>query len=308
MDIRWNQAADAVEAAIGRFSVALSGKSLPCGCTAGDKANFNPAQPRDEFGRWTDTGPGRPQSDRSRLFSAGLPSDCAREVAEAELRCLEYWMSLDIGPSLRGKSPRDCVRGLVSERCGGSPVRYRNESRQIAFKEADMAPKWSRVPELDRALIDAVTNRDYERPLEICDRYCEEHPTDPEGYSSRCKLHQLMDEHGQALTDFNLVLRHTPRPNAGHFAIRAQILMRLGRWHEALPDLDRVEQMDEDDWFGDYNRLQRAKCHLMLGDLDAAEAECDRIADDYTYPGFMDKLAGSKFDVLERIAAIRAGG
>ena len=58
MDPRWNRAANAVEAALLRFRGAVINASTACRCGHDGKANFNPAQPRDEFGRWTDAGSG----------------------------------------------------------------------------------------------------------------------------------------------------------------------------------------------------------------------------------------------------------
>ena len=163
------------------------------------------------------------------------------------------------------------------------------------------------VPELDRALKNLGTLQDLAYAQAACDNYCQRNPDEPEGFDARRYLHMRAGRLTAALADANEVIRLRKPPHPGDFMGRADILAKLGRWREAIADFHRVNEFDPTGWFEAYPALRRAECHLMLGDLAAAEAECDRIADDYTFPGFMGKLAGSKFDVLDRIAAIRSG-
>lgn len=166
---------------------------------------------------------------------------------------------------------------------------------------------WSTIPELNAVLEIAAREKRFDEAMRVCERYCAEHPQDGEGFVARARLHLMMKRFDLQLMDVEAWIRLTPAPHAGQFAIRAGALMKLGRWHEALADWDRVEAGDVDAWFGPYVDLRRAECHLGLGDLDAVERACAAVPDDYTLPGFMGQLQGSKFDMLDEVARRRDG-
>jgi len=111
----------------------------------------------------------------------------------------------------------------------------------------------------------------------------------------------------EALADQDTCIRLDRAPNAAHYAARARLLKGLKRWPQALADWQNVADLDHTHWFGPYPHLMRAECFLALGDLDAAEAECDLVPDDYTFPGFMGKTKGSKWEVLDAVATRRRG-
>jgi hypothetical protein len=93
------------------------------------KAGFNPDEPRDEHGRWTTAGdaavtstPAPPQTAQI-VIPEGLTPDCVAEYLWAYHRCSELANDGAFGPrSGFGNSMSQCIRGMVSARCGGNPV------------------------------------------------------------------------------------------------------------------------------------------------------------------------------------------
>ncbi|WP_147385658.1 hypothetical protein [Oleomonas cavernae] len=171
-----------------------------------------------------------------------------------------------------------------------------------------MSFPYSIVPVLDRALRSARETKLYDEALIICDGYCNDNPTDANGYSARSILLSMKKDPMSALADRDRAIRlRAGAPAAGDYSSRGRLLMELRRWREAIEAWKAVSALDHTGWFESYPALMQAECHLLLGEIEAAEAICEEIPDDYTFPGFRGLLAGSKFEILDDIATIRRG-
>ncbi len=84
---------------------------------------------------------------------------------------------------------------------------------------------------------------------------------------------------------------------------RATVLMRLGRYHEALAEFDHCGR-------GDCTIAHscRATCHAYLGNLDEALAECARISDDHCMPDIFGQFGGTKAQITETARRIASAG
>lgn len=85
------------------------------------KAGYNPAESRDASGRWTTDGSTASVSNDNAPLFASL--GCEQERLEAQIRCRILRATGKLGPySGFGSSVGQCIRGMVSARCGGNPT------------------------------------------------------------------------------------------------------------------------------------------------------------------------------------------
>lgn len=110
---------------------------MPADTLLGDFAGsarkgYDPNQPRDWHGRWTDSGHGTPDAAIEPIKDPGKPpnhnptprpsrEECNREWERAAATCKSLLERGQIRPgSPWGATPSDCECGLVSEACGGN--------------------------------------------------------------------------------------------------------------------------------------------------------------------------------------------
>ena len=140
---------------------------------------------------------------------------------------------------------------------------------------------------------------DPHRFLQLAEEYIQRYPEEPGGYDTRADAWDVLGHLDRALEDFSTSLSR--RPIAITFERRAQILRRLGRYQEAIDDLNRSEAMAPDNWGETFAPLYRADCHACLGNEAAALADCDRLPNDHWTPGMHDTPAGNKEAVIKEI-------
>src|SRR5262249_47280775 len=90
-------------------------------------------------------------------------------------------------------------------------------------------------------------------------------------------------------------------PSDTTYEARAMVLRDLGRYREAIEDFDRAQALDPKGWLKAHGPLFRAHTHALLGNLEAALADCATIERPSQALGFRGAPSGSKEQVTEKI-------
>lgn len=138
--------------------------------------------------------------------------------------------------------------------------------------------------------------------LRIAEDTIRKYPDDTEGYEHCANYYSEMERYDEALRYLDKVLELDPEKIVIQFE-RGTILLCAGRYREALQALDEVGPTDGE-WFGDVMLVSRATCHAYLGDLEAALAECAKIADDYYFPSLYGEFGGTKAQIIETVRRV----
>jgi tetratricopeptide (TPR) repeat protein len=139
----------------------------------------------------------------------------------------------------------------------------------------------------------------------IANETIEAYPDDPEGYWDHAHYAIEMEWFDYALSDLTKALA-LDRDPVIRFT-RATVLLRLGRYHEALAEFDQCGRQGE----RMYNTIMhacRATCHAYLGDPEAALAACAKMRDDHFLPDIFGQFGGTKAHVTEAARRIASQG
>ena len=156
-----------------------------------------------------------------------------------------------------------------------------------------------------------LLRRDPRAYIAMIDRELAETPNDSNLYFDR---HQGWDSLGdlhRALEDINRAI--AIEDDSISRACQGRLLMRLGRYREALAMLARGEAMDTpEQWAGMWGPHYQATCHAHLGEEAEAMAACDKLEDDDWLPGLHGTPRGDKAEVRAELrrrarAAVAAG-
>src|ERR1041385_179998 len=129
-----------------------------------------------------------------------------------------------------------------------------------------------------------------EQYLRIAEETIRKYPDDIEGYSDCADCYIEMEQYDEALRHLDQAILLDPDALLLPFE-RAAMLRRAGRYWDALVAFDGCEK--DEQRLGDIFYANRATCHAYLGDLDAALAECAKIADDYKSHSIYGEFGGS---------------
>jgi tetratricopeptide (TPR) repeat protein len=140
--------------------------------------------------------------------------------------------------------------------------------------------------------------------LDLADELIRSNPDSPDGYFSRSQAWDSLGRKDLALADLNKTL--SLEQHWVNYESRGVLLRELGRYREALDDLNRAEATDPERWAGGFGPLFRAECHARLGDETAALADCARLPDDHWTPGPFGSLAGNKAEVIAQVRRLAA--
>ena len=140
-----------------------------------------------------------------------------------------------------------------------------------------------------------------EQYLRIAEETIRRYPGDLEGYEDCANYYIEIAQYDEALRYLDEALAIDPGEMVISFE-RATVLQRAGRYQEALRAFDGCQQ--DEQWFGDILYANRATCYAKLGDLDAALAECTKIADDYRMPSIYGEFAGSKAQIIDTVRRV----
>ena len=127
------------------------------------------------------------------------------------------------------------------------------------------------------------------------------YPDDIEGYSDCADYYIEMEQYDDALRHLDQALAVDPEDPIIPFE-RATVLRRAGRYQEALQAFAGWDENERQ--FGDILYANLATCHAHLGDLEAALAECAKIADDYNFPSLYGEFGGSKAQIIETVKRV----
>jgi len=133
----------------------------------------------------------------------------------------------------------------------------------------------------------------------LAEQYLQRYPDDPEGYDMRADAWEVLGHLDRALDDMNASISRRPTPWA--FQHRALIYRAMGRYQDAIGDLDSFEAMAPEEWRGSFAPLFRADCHASLGNETAALADCERLSHDHWTPGMHGTPAGNRQSVIQEI-------
>ena len=139
--------------------------------------------------------------------------------------------------------------------------------------------------------------------LRIADDTIRQYPDDPEGYLDCVAFWMRSEQFDCALCDIDhaLALEDSPMTRLD----RAMVLRCLGRYREAIEELNRCEAMAPGVMAG-IVEVNRAACHARLGNLEAALADCSRLQDDYCLPGHYGAPGGTKSQITETVRRLAA--
>jgi tetratricopeptide (TPR) repeat protein len=140
-----------------------------------------------------------------------------------------------------------------------------------------------------------------EQYLRIAEETIRKYPDDIEGYSDCANYYIEMEQYDEALRHLDQAIFLDPEALVLPFE-RATVLRRAGRYQEALMAFDGCKQ--DEQWFGDILYANRATCHAHLGDLEAALAECAKIADDYNSHSIYGEFGGSKAQIIDAVRRV----
>jgi tetratricopeptide (TPR) repeat protein len=142
-----------------------------------------------------------------------------------------------------------------------------------------------------------------EQYLRIADDTIRQYPDDPQGYLDCLTYWMRFEQYDCALCDIDHALALEDCVVA-RFQ-RGGVLRCLGRHREAIDEFDRVEAKAPR-MFATLLELDRAACYAMLGNLEAALADCARLPDDHCMPGFDGAPGGTKIQVIETVRRLAA--
>ena len=135
--------------------------------------------------------------------------------------------------------------------------------------------------------------------LDMANEEIRQSPGNPAGYLHRHWAWDRLGKPDLALADLATALSLKEHPVL-HLE-RGMLLARLHRYAEAIADFDRMQVQNPTRWPGSLGPNYRAYCHAMLGNVEAAMADCASLPDDHWMPSFQGEPGGSKQEVTAGI-------
>ncbi len=140
--------------------------------------------------------------------------------------------------------------------------------------------------------------------LRIAEDTIRRYPDDPEGYEDCVYYWMRFKQYDYALSDMTTVVRL--EDSCLNRSLRAAVFRLLGRYQDAVDDLDEAERTDTTNVLVNLLNIDRAACYAHLGNLEAALADCARLPDDYCMPGLHGAPGGTKSQIIETVRRIAA--
>jgi tetratricopeptide (TPR) repeat protein len=144
-----------------------------------------------------------------------------------------------------------------------------------------------------------ILRRDPQKYVKMMTSHIQGDPNDAHSYFCRHHGWVKLGRFDEALADLDKSL--ALREHYTAHSARGQVLCHMGRYREALVNYYRSAELDSDGWYGDWGILERANCHASLGDEASALADCARLGDDFSHPGFGGLPGGNKAEVTAEI-------
>ena len=143
---------------------------------------------------------------------------------------------------------------------------------------------------------------DPEKFLAMVQDHIRRYPRDPIGYFQRHHAWEKLGRKDLALKDLDYSLEL--EPHWATFLSRGCLLRGMGRYEDAIADLNRAETADPEVWPTAFGPLYRADCYARLGNEAAALADCAQLPEDHWTPGVFGTPAGNKHEVTTKIGEI----
>lgn len=141
---------------------------------------------------------------------------------------------------------------------------------------------------------------DPHRYVELMSDIILKNPLDAKAYFARSQGFEGVEDYESALDDLGAAIDISP--SYIRYLSRGEILSRLGRYREALQDLNAAETLAGDTkWVNCWGPLHQADCHSRLGNETEALAACARLKEDHWTPGLDGAPAGSKQEVIAEV-------
>lgn len=154
------------------------------------------------------------------------------------------------------------------------------------------------TPEQFKAEFDLLWNEP-EKYIELISDRIRRNPAEASHYSSRARAWKRLGDFDKALEDFSKSIALKDRLMAR--LSRGCVLVRLGRYREALADFDRAESVEPESWVDCWGPFYRADCHAKLGDEASALADCARLPDKFWSPGIYGEPGGNKAEITAQV-------
>lgn len=138
-----------------------------------------------------------------------------------------------------------------------------------------------------------------EKYIDMISDVIDRDPNDPSGYFSRAQGWERFGRLDKALDDFSESIALKDRAMAR--LRRGSVLMRMGRYSEALEDFNHAESLGPDKWVDCWGPLYRADCHARLGNEVAALSDCERLPDGFWSPGIYGEPGGNKAEITAEV-------
>jgi tetratricopeptide (TPR) repeat protein len=145
----------------------------------------------------------------------------------------------------------------------------------------------------------------FDEALQLCKDDIARKPDNAMGYRHMADVLELAQRHVEALPFRNKVLELEPDSAANYFG-RGDLFYQTGNYSAAIQDFSKAAELDRPGALSPLADLYRADCHRQLKAYDAAIAACQRVPDDFNFPGFLGERAGGKKHLLAAIARERA--
>lgn len=154
-----------------------------------------------------------------------------------------------------------------------------------------------------------LMHSDPQRYLSLVNEYIRQNPSDAVGYGRRHQVWAKLGRHDLAMNDLDIGIALDPRNPALRFC-RGWLLREIGRYEEAIEEINQAFELDPDRRLMGFGELVRADCHARLGNEAAAVADCALLGGDHWMHGFSDLPGGTRdeatAEVKRRAAVARA--
>lgn len=142
-----------------------------------------------------------------------------------------------------------------------------------------------------------LLRKDPQAYLDLTTRMIERDPNSTRGYYARHFGWLALGDYSRALLDLDRYVEI--KPSSSVLYSRGHVLMKMGRFHEALDDFRRGETMDPTPFNLTWGPLYESYCHARLGDFDGAIAACEKLFDDQEFePRDPELPRGTKSDII----------
>lgn len=137
--------------------------------------------------------------------------------------------------------------------------------------------------------------KDYPAAVKLCSEAISENPDDPIGYRKRSHIYARMGKWENALQDLDRVISLQCEEPADYFS-RGRLRLRVANFEQAIKDFTKAIDLSEayrDDYYIEMSRFFRAEALVRIGSYHDALTDCEHVRDEiraYIYPRLKSKI------------------